>query len=150
MDRYTSEALKTILCRELDEYARSGIKNHQDLDIVKDLLESLKNLEKIEMNSMDMDSGMDEYNMRGGNSYRMGNYTRGNSYNNYTRNSYARGSDMGGNNSYRYYDPYMMERGYSGTGTKEEIMKELHQMVQDTSDEEVKRSILDCISKMEK
>ena len=148
MDRYTIELLKTMLCRELDEIARQSITSHQDLDIVKDLIESLKNLEEIEMNSMELypEPGMDmrRYSQRGSN-YRMGN-----SYNYYDGNSYARGE--GGNNTgnSRMNEAYAMNRGYSGMGNKEEILKELRRMMQETSDDKVRSAILDCISKMEK
>ena len=52
MEKYTIDALKAMLCKELDESVTKGIKTHDDLDIVKDLTETLKNLEEIEMNSM--------------------------------------------------------------------------------------------------
>lgn len=154
MDRYTMETLKTVLCTELDIIARRGINSHQDLDITKDLLESLRNLEEIEKNSMNnlyemgMGADMRKYSQRG-NNYKMGDYSQGNSYNYYDGNSYARGN--GGNpdgNSNRYYDSHM-DRGYSGA-SKHEVVEELHQMVKNTSDEDVKKLILDCISKMEK
>ena len=48
MDKYTIDALKAMLGKELDECVVSGIKSHEDLDIVKDLTMTLKNLYKIE------------------------------------------------------------------------------------------------------
>jgi len=44
MDKYTIGALKAMLCKELDEAVVRGIKTHEDLDIVKDVAETLKNL----------------------------------------------------------------------------------------------------------
>lgn len=149
MDKYIADAIEAMLCRELDDIVRHGIKSHQDLDDVKDSVETIKNLAKIESMGGYIEGGIDmrEYSQRGSN-YRMGNYAQGNSYNNYYgRDSYARG-DMGGNPN-RMYEPYMM-KGYSGTGSKEEILEGLHQMVKDTSDEKIKTAVLDCISKMEK
>lgn len=49
----------------------------------------------------------------------------------------------------RAYGPYMMARGYSGTGSKEEILQELHEIVENASDERVKNTVLECVSKME-
>lgn len=48
MDKYTIDALKAMLGKELDECVAKGIKSHEDLDIVKDLTTALKNLHKIE------------------------------------------------------------------------------------------------------
>ena len=61
-----------------------------------------------------------------------------------------------GGNSYLYYDPryespmYPMSRGrgYSRTGNKEEAMKELKELMQETNDEMVKSAISEAIEKM--
>ena len=42
------ETLRTMICGELDDIAKKGTLSHETLDILKDLLESAKNLEKIE------------------------------------------------------------------------------------------------------
>ena len=148
MDRYTIEALKAMLCRELDDVVRHGIRSHQDLDLVKDAADALKNLEELGMSSMDeyADMGLDmrKYSQRG-NNYRMRN-----SYNYYDEDSYARSMQGGqGGNSNRMY-PSMMARGYSRTGNKEDILQELHEIVENTSDDKVKSAVLECVSKMEK
>ena len=144
MERYTIDALRAMLCRELDETVMRGIKTHQDLDIVKDTTEALKNLDEIEM-SMLGSQGMGEYSQRS----RAGNYARGNSYN-YDGNSYLRDNmgDDGGNS--RIYGPSMMERKYSRTGSKEEVLQELHQIIENATDEKVKNTVLECVAKMER
>ena len=48
MDKYTIDALKAMLWKELDAAVERGIKSHQDLDIVKDAAQTIKNLMKIE------------------------------------------------------------------------------------------------------
>ena len=53
-----------------------------------------------------------------------------------------------------YYDPrydYSMARGYSRTGnTKEDMVKELQQMMNETTDEKVKMAIHEAVTKMNK
>ena len=134
MDKYTVDALKAMLCRELDESVMRGIKTYQDLDNVKDTTEALKNLYKIEKLSMEEPM----YSQRGGQDG--GNYMMG--------NSYARTGEGGGNP--RMYDPYLMERHYSGTDGKEQVIKELHRLMENTGDERMKSTLMECVGKMEK
>lgn len=148
--------LHVMLCQELDEISRRGISKHDDLDMVKDLLESIDHIYSIsdhqDMNNnmMGKENGMSQNSYRGGNSYR--NYTmRG--------NSYANDPYMNGNSNYNpHYDPYYNERsyvitprdrGYSGA-TQEEMLKDLKKMEAETSDARVKEAISECIAKMEK
>ena len=142
MEKYTIDALKAMLCKELDESVTKGIKTHDDLDIVKDLTETLKNLEEIEMNSMAKTEEMRGYSQ-------LNSYARGNSYSpyNYYNNSYAR-DDRNNTDVSRAYNPYMMGN-YSMTGSKDEIIKELRQMAETTNNEKMKGTILECAAKME-
>ena len=156
MDKYTIDALKAMLCAELDDLVRRGIKTHEDLDIVKDATEALKNLEKIEKHHMEeglMEWAPEKYSQRRGN-YMMDDFARRNSYNYYDDDmAFRRGGNSGirdGGGNSRAYSPYMMARGYSGTGTKEEVMQELHQIIDTTTDEKVKSAVLECVTKMEK
>lgn len=48
MEKKTIDTLRTMICGELEDIAKKGIVSHENLDILKDLLESAKNLEKIE------------------------------------------------------------------------------------------------------
>jgi hypothetical protein len=88
------------------------------------------------------------------NSYARGGQPYGNG------NSYVHGgSYMDGGNSYMYYDPryensmYSMARGgrgYSMTGSKEEVMEELQKMMGETHDEKVRLALTEAIGKMNK
>lgn len=135
MDKYTAEAIEGMLCRELDDIVRHGIKSHQDLDDVKDMVSILKHLEDMGLTSKN------EMNIKRYNSY--DGWGKGDD-----SSTYYTHDDVGGKDSSHTYGPYMM-RGYNRTGSKEEILEGLHQMVKDSSDEMVKSAILDCISKME-
>jgi len=139
MEKKTIDTLRVMLCGEIDEIAKKGSLSHETLDILKDLVETEKNLAKIEkyteekeekeqMKKMDM-------SMDGGYSQRkyyidadydprqaMNSYARGGQGNSYARggNSYARNMyDMGGGymngNSYMYDPRYDMPM-YSMTG----------------------------------
>lgn len=172
MEKKTVDALRVMLCGELDDIAKEGKLTHESLDIVKDLLESMKALAKIEKMeeekeamSMDMKGysqrTMGRYYVDGeygtGNSYGgrgMYDMGQGNSYRGGNGNSYAgRGNyDMG--NSYRYYNPmydypmYSMRGGYSRTGSKSEVMEELMDLMKETQDESVKSAISEAINMM--
>ena len=144
MEKKTMDTLRTMICGELEDIAKKGnLDSHDTLDVLKDLLESEKNLGKIEKYQMEKEEkekekemGMDmgysqrkyyidaDYDPRQPiNSYaRGGQGGQGNSYgysmgNVYDGGSYARGMD---GNSYMYYDPryeqtpmYSMTRGNS-------------------------------------
>lgn len=169
MEKKTMETLRTMICGELDDIAKKGVINHEQLDILKDLLESAKNLEKIEKyqkekdkewESMDrgysqrkyyIDADYDPYNPM--NSYAQGG--RGNSYGYSMGRVYDGGSYMNGGNSYRYdprYDmPYSMARGgrgYSMTGSKEEMATELTQLMNEATDEKVRSAIQKALNEM--
>lgn len=47
MEKKTLDVLHMMICEELDEIAKNGITSHEVLDIMKDLLESEKNIKKI-------------------------------------------------------------------------------------------------------
>lgn len=176
MEKKTMDTLRTMICGELDDIAKKGSLTHEQLDVLKDLLESAKNLEKIEKYQKEkegeyMDMGYSQrkfyidadYNPMGPNSYARGpmNYGMdgGNSYGR-SRMMY----DMGGNsymdgNSYMYYDPRYDQgwsmarggRGYSMTGgSKTDMVGELTQMMNETSDAAVKNAIAEAIQKMNK
>lgn len=168
MEKRTIETLRTMICGELEDIAKKGINSHENLDVLKDLLESAKNLEKIEKyqgereeKEMGMDRGysqrkyyIDADYQPGGMSYArgsrgmydMGNSQRGMNYG--YNNSYDNG------NSYMYYDPkydYPMARGYSRqSNTKEDMIKELQQMMNESTDEKIKMAIHEAINKMNK
>lgn len=154
MEKKTMETLRTMICGELDDIAKKGILSHEDLDILKDLLESAKNLEKIEKyqnEKEEKENGMDM-------GYSQRKYYIDADYNPYgPTNSYARGGrvmyDMGRSydsgagygNSYAYYEPPYQRRDYSMTG-KPEVIGELAKMMSETHDESIKKAISEAIS----
>lgn len=177
MEKKTIDTLRVMLCGEIEDIAKKGTLSHETLDILKDLVETEKNLGKIEKYDMEKEEkqmGMDMgYSQRkyyidadyqpGGNSYARGgnggSYARGGG-------SYGRGMyDMNGGsymdgNSYIYYDPryenpmYSMARGgnygYARTGSKEETMNELRELMNGATDEKVKAALQEAITKMSK
>ena len=177
MERKTMDTLRTMICGELDDIAKEGKLSHETLDILKDLLDSAKNLEKIEYyqkekeeSEMGMDRGYSQRKyyidadyqpginsyMRGGRGGQGGPYgysmDRGYDGGRMGRNSY-----MDDGNSYMYhpgYDLPMYERngynrGYSRTG-KQEVIEELQELMNKTQDVKVKESIQKTIAEMNK
>lgn len=168
MEKKTMDTLHAMLCGEIEDIAKKGTLSHETLDILKDLVETEKNLEKIkkyqreEETEMDMGYSQRKYyidaDYQPGNSYGRGRMydMDGNSYN--RGGSYGRGNygmyDMGG--SYMMYDPryenpmYTMGRGYARTSSKEEMINEMKQLMNETNDEKVRTAISEAISKMNK
>ena len=150
MDKMLSDNLHMMLCRELGRFSQEGINNHNDLDMVKDLLESIKNIDKIRKYEMGGEMQM-QPQMQGMSNTGNMPYLNGPMMD----NSYAR------NNSYGYdpnYDPmysqrnmgnYGNMRGYSGA-SKETMIHDLKSMLDETKAADVKQAISNCISLMEK
>ena len=155
-----------MVCGELEDIAKKGIVSHENLDILKDLLESAKNLEKIEKyqdekkeKEMDMGYSQRKYYIdadyqppMGPNSYARGG--QGNSY------GYSMGRVYDGG-SYMYnpsYDPMSMysmargdnyARGYSRHGDKQEMIMELQEMMNETQDMKMRDAIQKVLNEME-
>lgn len=155
MEKKIMDTLRAMICGELEDIVKKGTLSHETLDITKDLLDSYKNIEKIEKYSKEKESEWDtgysqrkyyidaDYNPYGQNSYR-GPMT-------YDM-SYARGgqSYMGGN-SYMYpmYEqPY--GRGYSRTASPQELAMELKGLMHETTDPAIKTAISEVVAKVEK
>ena len=132
MEKKTIGTLRAMVCGEIEDIAKKGTLSHETLDILKDLVETEKNLAKIEKYGeekeekeemrrmgMSMDGGysqrkyyIDADYQPGAMSYGRGNYDMGNSYgydNNRNGNymyAYADGNSNGmGGQSGMYYDP---------------------------------------------
>ena len=159
MEKKTTDALRALLCGEIEEIAKKGNLTHESLDILKDLIETEKNLGKIER--FDKEKKESQALMLPGYSQRKyyidADYQPGGhmSYSGPT-NSYGYGGrtvyDVD-RNSYMYMTPQhdqSMMRGYSRTGSKAEMVEELKQMMNETSDQTVKTAIQDAIAKMNK
>lgn len=170
MEKKTMESLRAMLCKEIEDIAQKGNLTHESLDILKDLIETEKNIGKIEHydNEKEMKEGLIPYDagysqrkyfidadyQPGMNSYARGGMGR-NSYGMDGRTVY----DVDTGNSYTYYDPmrmpmYAMARGgnygYARTGSKEETMNELKELMNNTSDEKVRAALQEAITKMNK
>jgi len=171
MEKKTMESLRAMLCKEIEDIAQKGNLTHESLDILKDLIETEKNIGKIEHydNEKEMKEGLVPYDA--GYSQRkyfidadyqpgMNSYARGGM----GRNSYGMDGrmvyDVDTGNSYMYYDPrydnpmYSMARGgnygYARTGSKEDTMNELRELMNGATDEKVKAALQEAITKMSK
>ena len=171
MEKKTMESLRAMLCKEIEDIAQKGNLTHESLDILKDLIETEKNIGKIEHydNEKEMKEGLVPYGA--GYSQRkyfidadyqpgMNSYARGGM----GRNSYGMDGrmvyDVDTGNSYMYYDPryenpmYSMTRGgnygYARTGSKEETMNELKELMNGATDEKVRMALQEAITKMSK
>lgn len=165
MEKKTMDTLRAMICGEIEDIAKKGSLSHETLDILKDLVETEKNLSKIEKyegekkeKEMGMDMGYSQrkfyidadyqpYSQRNSYGYPDMTYARGGQ-------SYARGgqSYMDGN-SYMYpmYDaPMYANRGYSRTQSPQEMAQELRTMMQETTDPAIKSAISEVITKVEK
>ena len=162
MEKKTMDALRAMLCGEIEEIAKKGNLTHESLDILKDLIETEKNLGKIE--HYDKEKEESQALMIPGYSQRKyyidADYQPGHMSYAGPTNSYGYGNSYGGRtvydvdrNSYMYMSPqydHSMARGYSRTGSKAEMVEELKQMMNETSDQTVKTAIQDAIAKMNK
>ena len=152
MEKYTIDALKAMICKELDESVTRGIKSREDLEVVKDLTESFKNLEKIEKYKKEQEEI--EMGMRGY-SQRRNNYAQGNSYYYDDMYNYMRGNSNTNNNRINRgnsdnFDPMMMRNRRYSRANKEEAIQELHKIAENATDEKIKDMVFDCISNMER
>lgn len=162
MEKKTTDALRAMLCGEIEEIAKKGNLTRESLDILKDLIETEKNLGKIE--HYDKEKEESQALMIPGYSQRKyyidADYQPGHMSYAGPTNSYGYGNSYGGRtvydvdrNSYMYMSPqydHSMARGYSRTGSKAEMVEELKQMMNETSDQTVKTAIQDAIAKMNK
>ena len=158
MEKKTMDALRAMLCGEIEDIAKKGNLTRESLDILKDLIETEKNLGKIE--HYDKEKEESQALMLPGYSQRKyyidADYQPGHMSYAGPTNSYGYGSrtvyDVD-RNSYMYMAPqhdYSMARGYSRTGSKAEMMEELKQMMNETTDQTVKTAIQDAIAKLNK
>lgn len=167
MEKKTMDALRAMLCGEIEEISKKGNLTRESLDILKDLIETEKNLGKIE--HFDKEKEESQALMLPGYSQRKyyidADYQPGHMSYAGPQNMGGGSYNMGGNsyggrmvydvdrNSYMYMTPQYdqsMTRGYSRTGSKTEMIEELKEMMNETSDQTVKTAIQDAIAKMSK
>lgn len=99
------KTLKEILCKELDEFAYNGQVSRSDLETIRDLTESIKNICKINMFD-EQGSSYDGGSGRSGSYGSYGSYGRGGSYGSGypSRNSRGTSETSGRGGRYSYGD----------------------------------------------
>jgi len=154
MDRMLIDTFRTMICEELEDIAKAGLKTHDILDMMKDLLQSWHYLDEIEERTKHEDM---KYSQRSAGRYYVdGNYMGG--YGSFDGgNSYARGQMR---NSYEgnsmYYSPrmghpmYSMQDGNGRIGDRKEVIEELRKMMDNVKDDAVKLTISEAIGKLDK
>lgn len=122
--------LRDMLCGELENIV-SNSQGNIPLDIVDKVTHSLKSIETI--------VAMKE----GSNNYKNNNY--GNSYGNY--NSYGGNNSYAGNYGRRNYNRSYMNRSYGDS--KEEMMSELHEMMNEAKSDQERQAFQQFINQMQ-
>jgi hypothetical protein len=120
--------LKEMLCKELEEYGKKGELTAGSLDVVDKLAHSIKNLDKI-IDEYEEDEYSNRGSYEGRRSYRDRSYARG-------RGRNARRDAMG-----RY-----SSEGYSRA---DDMIGQLHELMEDAPDERTRMEMQKFISKME-
>lgn len=146
------EMLKGKICKEIDKQAEKGELTAQSLDIIHKLTDTLKNIYKIKMLEEQSENG---YSEDGGWMAR-GIYGRGNSYDgemNYPRDSYDGGMSYarrgGGNRRGTHYVRGHYSRDGYSQHDSDDMIGNLHEMMQKASSEKEREAIRKCISQIE-
>ena len=167
--------LKDLLCAELKDYAekgkRSGELSKADVEVIDTVLNSVKNIYKIDKYKEETEGYSEDgrymgegriygtsyesgYSERGGSSYARGRgrYARRDSMGRYSRDggmsydddvSYASGG-RGGNRG------YSREGGYSREDGKEYMMKELERLMQEAEKPAEREALKRCMQALER
>ena len=138
------EDLKDLLCAELKDYAekgkRSGELSKADVEVIDTVLNSVKNIYKIDKYKEEMEG----YSERGGSSYARGRgrYAKRDSMGRYSRDygmSYARDGRMGG-----------MRGGYSRDEGKHYMMEQLEEMMEEAEKPAEKEALRRCMDALKR
>lgn len=133
------EELKEMLCKELEEITRKGELTAGSLDTVDKLTHAIKSIDTI----VAMEEYSDDYSYRG--SYdREGDGMSGARRRTYDGRSYARGRNAKRDSMGRY-----SRDGYSYDDAKDDMINNLHELMQDTHDERTKQEFKKFINKLE-
>ena len=122
--------LREMLAKEIDEITKKGELTAGSLDTVDKLTHSLKSIDTI----IAMNGG-DEYSQRGYDGGNMG----GNYSGYYPRYSYARGGQR-----------RMANGRYSRDDGRENMIRQLEDMMNDAPDEKTREAIRRCVDQMER
>ena len=166
------EDLKDLLCAELQEYAengkRSGKMSKSDIEVIDTVLNSVKNIYKIDKYKEETEGYSEDghymgegriygtsyesgYSERGGSSYARGRgrYAKRDSMGRYSReggSSYARGGrggNQGGGN-------YSREGGYSRDEAKDYMMDQIEEMMEMAEKPAEKEALKRCMQALER
>ena len=133
------EELKEMLCKELEEITRKGELTAGSLDTVDKLTHAIKSIDTI----VAMEEYSDDYNYRG--SYdRESDGMSSARRRTYDGRSYARGRNAKRDSMGRY-----SRGGYSYGDAKDDMINDLHELMQDTHDERTKQEFKKFINKLE-
>jgi hypothetical protein len=133
------EELKEMLCKELEEITRKGELTAGSLDTVDKLTHAIKSIDTIAA----MEEYSNDYNYRGSydrESDGMSSVRR----RTYDGRSYARGRNAKRDSMGRY-----SRGGYSYDDAKDDMINDLHELMQDTHDERTKQEFKKFINKLE-
>lgn len=141
---YDTYKMQEHICTELEKKAQSGLKSTADLDTVWKLIDSYKNLLKIDMLQEASEKSED------------GGYSQNGYSERRRRDSRGRYSREGGGNSYddgsSYRRGYSREGGYSGySEARDRYMEDKHSYRNSRSPEskrDMNVSLHDCMSKL--
>ena len=149
------EDLKDLLCAELQEYAengkRSGKMSKADIEVIDTVLNSVKNIYKIDKYKEETEGYSEDGHYMGegriyGTSY--DGYDRGTSYAR-GRGRYAKRDSMG---RYSRDDGYMrnMRDGYSRDEGKSYMMEQLEDMMEDAEKPAEKEALRRCMEALKR
>lgn len=127
--------LRDMLCNELDEVARKGELGAGDLEIVHKLTDTIKNIDKIEILEDEGYSRDGDYSQR--------RYSRDGDGQADMRGSYGRG------NSYARRGTHYVRGHYSRDGGKEDMKRQLQEMLDQADDDSIRNAIQRCMNSVE-
>lgn len=133
------EDLKEMLCKELEEITRKGELTAGSLDTVDKLTHAIKSIDTI----VAMGQYDDDYSYRG--SYDRGNDgMSGERRRTYDGRSYAKGRNAKRDSMGRY-----TRDSYSYDDAKDDMISELHELMQEAKDDRTKQEFKKFINKLE-
>jgi hypothetical protein len=129
MSKKAMYELRNMLCEELDELARKGDLGAGDLEIAHKLTDTIKNIDKIEMLEDD--------------GYSQRRYSRDGDWEADMRGTYGKG------NSYARRGTHYVRGHYSRDGARDDMKRQLQEMLDNADDESIRRAIQRCMDTIE-
>ena len=129
MSKKAMYELRNMLCEELDELARKGDLGAGDLEIAHKLTDTIKNIDKIEMLEDD--------------GYSQRRYSRDGDWEADMRGTYGKVS------SYARRGTHYVRGHYSRDGARDDMKRQLQEMLDNADDESIRRAIQRCMDTIE-